>query len=603
MKNFSLLLLTLLWVTGGLFAQTPDQIEITDEAKRKAVERILEEKFRFPENFTPPEYTLTPAAKAAGLNETKLSTLTGSGVSEAEPFIAIDPTDSNRIVVSYMENGASGLEFPIFISTDAGISWNRSSFDPLSIAVADFPGLQVGGGGDPVFAFDNNGKLYFSWLYLFLDFSSLSGKMAMYWSYSNDGGQTFTVVADSNRFIGYGNLVLLTQPGADGDGIHDRQWMAVDRSGGQYDGNLYLSMLFVPGTNPGINGSGMIVKTKEAQYDSISRVNAVVAPQTEVQFGNVAVDGNGNVHCTYGDLNAKTINHSISTDGGATFSTPATIAVCTELNGNQFGTGRVHNRENASPNLFADENSDNLYVVYTDLLPNATQAYLVYSTNSGTTWSLPFDLSRLVNDPAVTQAFMPSVAVDQNGNVSVTFWGLDANDLGHFYASESKDGGATWEPARQITSVETDFASYSGSQAFFGDYQTAVKYSCNTYSVWADGRNASGPKMYFGCTDHCLAVGVPELTPITDQITVGNPFPNPGHEQLEIAIELRETGTLEFSLLDLSGKEVLELGPKRVAKGPHELSWTLPTDLAGGWYLLQISSPWGRITRKWMKSE
>lgn len=607
MKRFSIVFILLIGITGASFGQIQDTPPISDEDKARAVERILEEKLRLPEGVEFSEYEWSEAAKTAGVGETKVSNLTDAAVSEAEPFIAINPTDSNNIVISYMENGAAGLEFPIFVTTDGGLSWTSSSFDALGVVVADFPGLTVGGGGDPVFAFDATGKLYYSWLYLLIDFINLDGKMAMYWASSTDGGASFSVVQDSNRFVGYGNLAFLSQPGAEGDGIHDRQWMAVDQSGGQYNGNLYFTMLYVPGTNPGINGSGMVVKTKQAQYDSLNRVNAVVEASTEVQFGNVAVDRNGNVHVTYGDLQSKTIKHSISVNGGTSFSTPQVIAVANNLIGTQGSNGNVHNRENAAPNLAVDQTSDNMYVSWTDLESSTTQAYLAYSNNSGTTWSLPIDLKTLVGDPAVTQGLMPSTAVDQNGNASVTFWGLDANDEGHFYASESKDGGQTWEPARIVTSVTTDFGSYSGSQAFFGDYQTAVKWGCNTYSVWADGRNAAGPKMYFGCTDHCATVGISDLSPLTDELTVGLPFPNPGQEKLEIELELKHSNAFQIALLDPTGRMIQDLDQSaegtQLPAGKHHLKWDINSDVAAGWYLLELNSPAGRVVRKWYKSK
>ena len=78
---------------------------------------------------------------------------------EGEAHIIMNPLDSNKLVVGYMDSG-SPLGFKIFRSTDGGNTWEASQFNPASAMQSTYPGYLSAGGGDIVFAYDKQGNLY-----------------------------------------------------------------------------------------------------------------------------------------------------------------------------------------------------------------------------------------------------------------------------------------------------------------------------------------------------------------------------------------------------------------------------------------------------------
>ena len=105
--------------------------------------------------------------------------------------------------MSYMDNTSSGaINYPVYYSNDGGTTWTKSTFNAFSKLNTDFPGYSFIGGGDPVFAYDKNGNLYFSWIYLVLNSTNDTAVAAMYWAKSSDNGVSFTLQPGNNHFIG-----------------------------------------------------------------------------------------------------------------------------------------------------------------------------------------------------------------------------------------------------------------------------------------------------------------------------------------------------------------------------------------------------------------
>jgi hypothetical protein len=103
---------------------------------------------------------------------------------ESEVHAAINPNDSNYIVVSPMLQG-NGLKsaYLLFFRFRKNMEYT-SSFS----AEPDFQdNVLVIGGGDPNFAYDANGKLYFSWINLFVPFPSAGFNVywGLYWASSD----------------------------------------------------------------------------------------------------------------------------------------------------------------------------------------------------------------------------------------------------------------------------------------------------------------------------------------------------------------------------------------------------------------------------------
>lgn len=579
MINQFKILATLLFVASFACAQSQDD----------RLNRILREKYH-PEKFNIIQ-TGEPAMKTTGNAETKISNVMSSSIEEAEGFIAVNPTDSNKMVLSYMDF-SSTLIFPVYYTSDGGQTWTRSAFSSSNIVSQDVPGGIIGGGGDPVFAFDNSGKLYFSFIYLIIDQSSGVAFFNMYWASSMDNGQTFQFETGTDHFVGTGGLNLLNGNTIDtiGEGVYDRQWMAVDNTGGPFDGRLYLTTLFIPNDSTNRNGNGTILMHKDADSTHFSASQMQVSIVPDAQFGNVAVASNGDVHVTYADFLNNKIYHRKSTDGGQTFGNQNLVYQGSALFG---GAPRVvHERENSAPTMVIGPNGT-IHLAWADYVNDTAYAFYSKSTNGGTSWSTALRMRDKL--PGFKDHFMPHVAVDKSGNPSVSWYAVKANGKSMFYNIQSQDGGATFFPAATVSTDSTDYSQYNQFN-FFGDYCNSVKLNCKTFTLWSDGRQNRGPKMYVGTVDHCASVNVPELTPLASTVQLQRLFPNPASDFVTLQLSSKEDYESAIHVIDLTGKEVYS---KILKVRAGEQNLRLDLNLASGTYVLEMSTPEdARIVRK-----
>lgn len=581
-KSLSLLALAIT-VSSNMGAQEQN-------LKLERLHEIYREKTAITRQNSDPAFAQTKKATTAGSTERALSG--GISTGEAETFIAINPTNSNNLVASFMSE-SNTLEFPIYYTNNAGLTWTKSSFNVRNQLQADLPGHIIGGGGDPVFTYDKNGKCYFSWIYLSLKSmtNTDTAYMNMFWAYSTDGGQTWQV--ENNHKIG-GGALLLSGGGVSGiaeigEGILDRQWMAADRSGGPYDGNIYASTYFVAHASGGaFIDDGMTLSRKSANSNSFQLVS--YAGKGSTQFGNIEVDQqNGNIHITYCDLITNQLLHTVSSDGGNTFSTPVTITT-----GNAFFPSvgsRVHSRENAAPNLAID-GSGNLHIVWSDFIGSDYKSYYSTSSDGGATWSTPKLIDNLINGG---KAFMPTVSASGD-KVSISCYSIITAKKSTFKSVSSMDNGTTFLPARTISGDTTDFQMFP-SFSFFGDYNKSVMEGCNLYSSWSDGR-LGYPIVYVAKTDACEVVGLKEVSPLNTDISIGAPYPQPAGDLVHLPVNSSSPGSVEITLMDLKGSRLMSAQKDFKVGLETTLTLALP-ELQAGTYLLMLKTDKGLVfTRK-----
>jgi photosystem II stability/assembly factor-like uncharacterized protein len=168
-----------------------------------------------------------------------------------------------------------------------------------------------------------------------------------------------------------------------------------------------------------------------------------------------------------------------SSDGGQTWSEPTTLA-------QTFVTGVRDPRTNDEVRVgdsFTDvavdprPGSATVYAVWGDAGftgGGAQQIALSRSTDGGRSWSRPIRVSA----NAGAQAFVPSVAVNDAGEVAITYYDFTSDTQSSvalatdYWITRSTDQGRTWSQRQRVTDRPFDLRTAPFNHGFFlGEYQ------------------------------------------------------------------------------------------------------------------------------------
>ena len=136
------------------------------------------------------------------------------------------------------------------------------------------------------------------------------------------------------------------------------------------------------------------------------------------------------------------------------------------------------------PDVAADPRagSDDLHIVWQDIrftlaapLPIFNdQIVIASSTDGGLSWSD----TRRVSENKLTQAFTPSVEVNERGRVGVTYYDFSADDPAggpldtDYWFTASRDGGGTFSERQRLTARSFDMRTAPDANGLFvGDYE------------------------------------------------------------------------------------------------------------------------------------
>ncbi len=597
-------LLVFLWCAGvSVQSQTLDKARVYDMA-RTAFQNKLK---RLP----------SAAAHSGGQSSVSFrnaeGNLSNTEESESEIHAAVNPTDSNNLIVAAMRLETSGLTgnlfFPIYYTTDFGETWNLNAFDGIS----DVSGQLVLGGGDPILVFDSEGAAYLSWLTFTADLS-FEVNITLHWAVSEDGGATWT---RTETLIDQGEVDGLLNPTGR---FVDKQWVAVDRSESVYHDNIYAAYAEINFTDTTYN---ILVKTKAAGAESFGpAVDVTPEDQIFAQFASIDVGSDGQVHVLYAGGKATDtvlgLYHTRSADGGQTFSEPVRISdfhmPCFPpgAGGPCDIVGIDSARVYPCPHLRVDRSGGNydgnLYAVWTadgfeGDLGQGLDVYYTRSEDDGQTWSEPFVLN---NDGlAENDQFFPSIDVAETGQLVITWYDRrddPANLLTNYYMTHSIDGGETFVDDFAVSSQAADFSMIGEGNGGFGvgEYTQVVTTSAFALPFWADGRTNDGNVEVFTTKipltdDVVLDAGA--VSTISDRFSVNGPAPNPAREAALVDIRLKANSTVTLTLYDLGGEPVRQIAPATLAAGEHRLTVDL-RELPAGIYTLVVRTGFGLTARK-----
>ncbi len=481
---------------------------------------------------------------------------------QVEPSIASDPADARRLVAGFAdvqnpvaeaeeEAGAADIAPGVSVSRDGGRTWRVPAGGPV---LPDPPGFLWGdrsetdrlAGSDSSIAWGVGDRVFFSTLGFHDNEHPPNGDCGaggLYVYRSDDGGETWALPAGGPAFPNTATI------------FRDKSYLAADASAASpHVGNLYMvwdddTYDGCPQRFPlGFLGHHILAARSAdggATWSTPASlaVGCAAAPVP-------AVARNGDVYVAWydcGPLAGPSEMVAKSTDGGRTFQAARLVATV-DLSPNPL-VGSGFRVVGPFPSLAADpSNASRLYLTWSanDGVDQA-DVFVSRSLDGGGTWSAP----RRVNDDAAgtpRDQFFPWIAVTAAGTVRV-MWGDDRGDLvnagGRLYdvfVADSDDQAATFGANVRVSTASSDpDESGFGQQSFIGDY---FGLSASGVPIWTDTRNGN---------DDVFAAPLAQLAVCGDADGNGTVTVTDGVQVLRAAAELSSPCTLAACDVDGDG--------------------------------------------------
>lgn len=395
-------------------------------------------------------------------------------------------------------------------STDNGKTWSGGY-------LPGFAAIGRTSGGDPTLDWGparcNNGS-----------FATSCGVNIYYGSLADPfgdkvGGEQVTVSRSGDDGSTWSNPVQATSTD-NKSSFDDHPWLAVDHyPSSPHYGRVYIFWAVFCYSCSGNGNVKLYLAHSDDQGQSWSPAVQVSAGNNNSaqgfrETGQLAVARDGTVEAFWTE-NADSTKYpslqvaAVSTDGGATFSAPVTIAQVTDypLTGTPFDAVDLFNRVpgmsarvDCYPHPAADPTSTRVYVVWCDdagghgVIKGAVSSDGRHWTSLGTIAAV-----RGAN------AFFPAAAVSPTtGTLSLTFdaltappasdpWQTGVQTYDNYYTQSPAGGGSFSSPIVVSTaSSNPDGSSYNNLQEqFLGDYIGIVDGPDTAYLAWTDSRASS----------------------------------------------------------------------------------------------------------------
>lgn len=412
-----------------------------------------------------------PSPENLGVGGTNVRISGAQTRARSESDIRVNPWDPRKIVSGANNIGGSGQQAQLY-STDGGATWGQS-YLPLA-----------GGDGfhaDPSVEWTSDGTAWATTLGI-----NASGARLRVQAYrSTDGGATWTWDATVS-----GSQTRADKP---------RMW--VDHGAASpFKDYIYVCWH---------NGYPQFVSRRTASgWDAPQQISSAETAGTAMGC-DVKTNGAGDVFVVWPATGNRRILMAKSTDGGARFGTPVTLA--TTHDSYDIGLPAFFDRRAliyVSAGAWRTAVRNMVYASWTDLSgetgctsaadePDGDVAssctariWFARSSDGGATWSAPV---RIHHQPTKNDQFNPWLVVDEtNGQLAIIYYDT-AEDPGrrktHLYYQASFDHGATWSAPFRVTTSPTDETDERSNPNQYGDYNGLSGHAGSFWPSWTDRRN------------------------------------------------------------------------------------------------------------------
>ncbi len=273
--------------------------------------------------------------------------------------------------------------------------------------------------------------------------------------------------------------------GGDSD-FEDKPYATCDiSSSSPYQNNYYITW-----TKFDLGGGAAIHYSRSTDGGASFSTPARISTSSDCQFSCPAAGPNGEVYAVWFDYGNSTIKFDRSTDAGVTWDPDITVS---NFNDNFHSNPCGSFRTPAYPVIGCDISNGSrrgwIYVCWADARSGNPDIYFCRSTDGGTSWSAA---SRVDNDTMGRWQWWQWMAVHPTtGNIGVSWLDRREDPTGcqyKTYATMSTNGGMTWIPDFAVA----DIASNPASSNWLGDYCGLTFHTDGFYSVWVDTRNDDG---------------------------------------------------------------------------------------------------------------
>jgi hypothetical protein len=394
-----------------------------------------------------------------------------------ESDIRVDFLNPNRIISASNARDASGAQLQCY-SLDGGASWTQTRLPMVTGEIFHT---------DPTVDWTSDGT---AWTMTIGMDSSMHGFLRSY--RSHNGGATWffdaTISAGQNKA--------------------DKPMMWVDHS----TSSPFRDTVYAIWTNH----SRVYVNHRKWPSAFWQPAKKVSGGETTGQGigSDIKTNSFGDVFAFWPDTGSRNLYVSKSTNGGASFSTPVTIA--TTFDSYDIGVPSFSGRRAfiyITGAAYRTANKNIVYAVWTDLTgaagcnssanePNTsttssckTRIWFSRSIDGGATWQTAI----MINDQtSLNDQYNPWLAMDETDGFLAVIYYDTVNDSGRLKADVwfqfSADDGVTWSTPRKVTSSMTDESGRGGIQ--WGDYNGLSGHSGKFFPSWTDRRSGGDEEIW-----------------------------------------------------------------------------------------------------------